>query len=71
MQEHTDEITALAVSPCGKWIATGETGANPKVPYATVNLAGFASGLRRHGAIDICRSSRVKKMLVQTWSSIP
>ncbi|CAM9399079.1 unnamed protein product [Ascophyllum nodosum] len=31
MQEHTDEITALAVSPCGKWVATGETGANPKV----------------------------------------
>ncbi|CAM9609602.1 unnamed protein product [Scytosiphon promiscuus] len=31
MQEHTDEITALAVSPCGKWVATGEVGAHPKV----------------------------------------
>ena len=31
MQEHTDDITALAVTPCGKWVATGETGANPKV----------------------------------------
>lgn len=31
MQEHTDEITALAVSPCGKWVATGEAGAQPKV----------------------------------------
>ena len=31
MQEHTDEITALAVSPCGKWVATGEAGAHPKV----------------------------------------
>lgn len=31
MQEHTDEITSLAVSPCGKWVATGEAGAHPKV----------------------------------------
>lgn len=31
MLEHTDEITALAVSPCGKWVATGEAGAHPKV----------------------------------------
>lgn len=31
MQEHTDDITALAVSPCGNWVATGEAGAAPKV----------------------------------------
>lgn len=31
MQEHTDEITALAVSPCGKWVASGEAGTRPKV----------------------------------------
>lgn len=31
MQEHTDDITSLAVSPCGKWVASGEAGANPKV----------------------------------------
>lgn len=31
MQEHTDDITALAVSPCGQWVATGEAGPNPKV----------------------------------------
>ncbi|CAM9962983.1 unnamed protein product [Sphacelaria rigidula] len=33
MQEHTDDITALAVSPCGNWVATGEAGANPKVRW--------------------------------------
>lgn len=33
MQEHSDEISALAVSPCGKWVASGEAGANPKVQF--------------------------------------
>lgn len=41
MQEHTDEITTLAVSPCGKWVGTGEAGANPKVKtYGTLSRGG-------------------------------
>lgn len=43
MQEHTDEITALAVSPCSKWVATGETGANPKARHYLIELATVTS----------------------------
>lgn len=58
MQEHTDEITALAVSPCGKWVATGEAGAHPKVSHGTSFPLQVMCVWRLHSALSTMHFGR-------------
>lgn len=66
MQEHTDEITALAVSPCGKWVATGEAGEHPKVNQMTISPICAVATCRRgtNIASSTRHTSRMLKLVV-------